>query len=160
VTTAHPLSPAIGRSLEVAVPAGTRGPVGFSNAGYQGIPVNADSYRNRWYVKGDYRGVATVTVYGPSGRAYGSIPMIMNSNSSVFSHCETSFVAAQSLETSNAWKLTFDAIFVAGSSLYFTLLQLFPVTYHNRDNGLRNDIATYLEKLSPSFLRFPGGNNL
>lgn len=29
-----------------------------------------------------------------------------------------------------------------------------------RPNGLRNDVASFVEALKPSFLRFPGGNNL
>ncbi|RKU44045.1 hypothetical protein DL546_005549 [Coniochaeta pulveracea] len=159
-STDHPLSPAIKRSLEVAVPPGTKGQAGFKNTGYQGIPVNADTYLNRWYVKGVYRGPVTVTVYGPSGRAYGSRTMTMNVNSTDYVFFETTFVAAQSFEPIHEWKLTFDAILVAGRSLHFALVELFPVTYHNRDNGLRNDIATYVEHLSPSFLRFPGGNNM
>lgn len=30
----------------------------------------------------------------------------------------------------------------------------------SRYNGLRDDVASYLEQIKPSFLRFPGGNNL
>lgn len=29
-----------------------------------------------------------------------------------------------------------------------------------RPNGLRNDAATFLEETKPTFLRFPGGNNM
>lgn len=38
------------------------------------------------------------------------------------------------------------------------MISLFPQnTYKNRENGLRADLATMLEELEPSFLRFPGG---
>lgn len=38
------------------------------------------------------------------------------------------------------------------------MVSLFPEhTYKDRENGLRNDIATMLEELQPKFLRFPGG---
>lgn len=38
------------------------------------------------------------------------------------------------------------------------MISLFPEdTYKNRENGLRLDLATKLEELSPKFLRFPGG---
>ncbi|MGN1328839.1 MAG: alpha-L-arabinofuranosidase C-terminal domain-containing protein [Eubacterium sp.] len=41
---------------------------------------------------------------------------------------------------------------------YFDMISLFPEnTYKNRENGLRNDLATKLENLEPAFLRFPGG---
>lgn len=43
VDTKNPLSTAINKSLKVEVPSGATGQVGFSNAGYLGVPVNADS---------------------------------------------------------------------------------------------------------------------
>lgn len=43
VDAENPLSRAITNSLKVEVPAGLTGQVGFSNAGYLGVPVNADS---------------------------------------------------------------------------------------------------------------------
>lgn len=43
VDTDNPLSTAITRSLKVAIASGTTGQVGFSNSGYLGVPVNADS---------------------------------------------------------------------------------------------------------------------
>lgn len=43
VDTDNPLSTAITSSLKVTVPSGTTGQVGFQNAGYLGVPVNADS---------------------------------------------------------------------------------------------------------------------
>lgn len=41
--TANPVSTAILSSLKVAVPTGTTGMVGFSNAGYLGVPALAES---------------------------------------------------------------------------------------------------------------------
>lgn len=41
---------------------------------------------------------------------------------------------------------------------YFDFVSLFPKdTYKGRENGLRRDIAEYLEALHPRFVRFPGG---
>ena len=38
------------------------------------------------------------------------------------------------------------------------MVSLFPEhTFNNRENGLRNDIATMLKDMQPKFLRFPGG---
>ncbi|KAK3937686.1 glycoside hydrolase superfamily [Diplogelasinospora grovesii] len=177
VDTANPLSTAITRSLKVTVASGTTGQVGFANAGYLGVPVNADTYANYFWVKGTYSGAVTLSLYGPSGTVYATKTITINSNSSAWSYYETTYTSTQSYESNNAWKLTFDASKVAGSALYFDLVQLFPVTYHQRYaplnthtidvaanwgryNGLRNDVATYLEQIKPSFLRFPGGNNL
>ncbi|KAJ4389575.1 hypothetical protein N0V93_007046 [Gnomoniopsis smithogilvyi] len=160
VDTDNPLSTAITRSLKVSVPTGTTGQVGFSNAGYLGVPVNADTYSNYFYVKGTYAGNMTISLYGPSGTIYANKTIEVSSNSSAFSYYETTLTSTQSYESDNAWKITFDATKVAGASLYFDLVQLFPTTYQARNNGLRNDVATYLEQLQPSFLRFPGGNNI
>jgi alpha-N-arabinofuranosidase len=54
--------------------------------------------------------------------------------------------------------LTFDA--KVETSLDFNLISLFPPTYKNRENGLRIDLFEGLQRLKPSFMRFPGGNNL
>lgn len=52
-------------------------------------------------------------------------------------------------------------LFIDGNAqggIALDMVSLFPEdTYNNRDNGLRNDLATMLEELSPKFLRFPGG---
>lgn len=124
-----------------------------------------------------------LSLKGPSNTTYASTTLAVNSNSSAFSYYETNFTSTQSYESDNYWELTFDATKVAGSALNFDLVQLFPSTYKDRsaclfyshcnrpetdihppstcrENGLRNDVATYLEQLTPSFLRFPGGNNM
>lgn len=49
-------------------------------------------------------------------------------------------------------------ILIENGSLALDMVSLFPQnTYKNRKNGLRADLATMLEELKPSFLRFPGG---
>jgi len=174
------LSTAITRSLKVSVPAGATGQVGFANAGYLGVPVNADTYANYFWVKGNYTGPVTLSLYGPSGKVYANKTLTITSNSNAFTYYETTYASTQSYESNNAWKLNFNASLVAGSALYFDLIQLFPITYHSRYapspkncssferhsltclryNGLRKDVATYLEQINPSFLRFPGGNNM
>lgn len=130
--TANPLSTAITRSLKVSVPSGTSGQVGFSNDGYLGVPVNADIYANYFWVKGNYNGPVTLSLYGPSGKVYGTKTILISSNASAFSYYETTYTSTQSYESNNAWKLTFDGNLVAGSALYFDLVQLIPVTYHQR----------------------------
>ena len=116
----------------MSVPGGTVGRVGFSNTGYLGVPVNQDIYANSFWIKGNYVGTVTVSLYGPSGRAYGSKDIIVKSNSSAFTYYETTFTSTQSYESDNAWRLTFDGAQVAGSALNFGLVQLFPTTYHAR----------------------------
>ena len=49
-------------------------------------------------------------------------------------------------------------VLMENGSIAIDMVSLFPQnTYKNRENGLRADLATLLEELKPSFLRFPGG---
>jgi alpha-L-arabinofuranosidase len=44
-------------------------------------------------------------------------------------------------------------------TIWLDVVSLFPrATFHNRNNGLRSDLANMLAALKPSFFRFPGGN--
>src|SRR5262249_53251591 len=45
-------------------------------------------------------------------------------------------------------------------TVWFSLVSLFPPTWHNRPNGLRIDLMSLLSAMHPTFLRFPGGNYL
>ncbi len=62
--------------------------------------------------------------------------------------------------SNNTFAITFNAEQVAGKTLYFSLISLFPETFKGRRNGLRYDLAQSVYNLKPKFLRFPGGNNL
>jgi alpha-L-arabinofuranosidase len=95
-----------------------------------------------------------------SGTVFASHDVTVASNSSAWTYVDTSYTATQSPDGNNVWQLLFDGSKVAGSALWFDLVQLFPVTYHQRYNGIRNDVGEFLEAIGGSFLRFPGGNNL
>jgi len=63
-------------------------------------------------------------------------------------------------DADNVFSITMDASQVAGQTLYFNLVSLFPETFKGRTNGLRKDLGEAFHDLKPKFLRFPGGNNL
>ncbi|MEI7909380.1 MAG: alpha-L-arabinofuranosidase C-terminal domain-containing protein [Verrucomicrobiota bacterium] len=42
-------------------------------------------------------------------------------------------------------------------TLWLDVVSLFPKTYHERPNGLREDLVEQLQALKPGFVRFPGG---
>lgn len=49
-------------------------------------------------------------------------------------------------------------VLITKGTIDVDMISLFPVdTYKNRQNGLRKDLASALEDLTPKFLRFPGG---
>ncbi|KAL2008439.1 hypothetical protein VTN00DRAFT_6633 [Thermoascus crustaceus] len=161
VDTDNPLSTAITSSLKVSVPSGTTGKVGFLNEGYWGIPVTGDTYSNYFWMKGDYKGTVTLQLVGvSSGTVYASKDLEVASTADNWTYYETSYGTTAAPDGNNVWQLLFDASEVAGSALYFDLVQLFPPTFHDRPNGLRPTIANALVDVQGSFLRFPGGNNL
>ncbi|KAJ3206431.1 hypothetical protein HDU82_004519 [Entophlyctis luteolus] len=161
VDSSTPLSSAITHTLQVSVASGTTGFVGFSNEGYLGVPVNADTYSNYFWMKGAYSGTITLELVGNySGIVYASKNITVSSTSSSFTYVNTSYASTQSPDGSNVWRLKFDASKVAGKSLWFSLVQLFPSTYHGRPNGLRLDVGNFLAEMKPTFLRFPGGETV
>lgn len=62
--------------------------------------------------------------------------------------------------SNNTFAVTFNASEVAGKIFYFGLISLLPETYKDYTNGMRKDLAQHIKDLNPTFLRFPGGNNL
>lgn len=128
-----PVSSAITSSLKVTVPSGTTGYVGFSNAGYQGVPVEEQTYENYFYMKGTYAGTVNLRLVGSSsGTVFASHNITVHSTASKFTYYETSFASSASPDGNNEWQLLFDGSQVKGSSLNFGLVQLFPPTYHSR----------------------------
>ncbi|KAL5354944.1 glycoside hydrolase superfamily [Aspergillus floccosus] len=152
---------AITSSLQVQVMPYESKFVGFSNSGYNGIPVTNDTYRCEFWIMGAYSGPITLQLVGSaSGIVYANHNITVNSMFGEFTRYETFFNSTASPDGNNEWRLLFDASRLDGGSLNFGLPQLFPPTYHSRANGLRKDLATTLEQIKPSFLRFPGGNNI
>jgi alpha-L-arabinofuranosidase len=45
----------------------------------------------------------------------------------------------------------------AAGTVWIDVVSLFPVTFKNRSNGLRKDLAEKLDDIHPRFMRFPGG---
>lgn len=131
--TSNPLSTAVTSSLKVSVPSGTTGYVGFANTGYNGVPVLGTKYANYFWIKGTYSGTITLQLVGSESEiVYASHNITVDSNSTAFNYYETSFTSTESPDGKNEWQLLFDATQVAGSSLNFGLVQVFPPTYHDR----------------------------
>ena len=127
-----PLSAAIRSSLKVTVPEGATGKIGFLNHGYNGVPVNKDTYFSAFYMKGNYKGDVIISLKGGSGDAYASQNVTVNSGLGNFTYYELSLEATASPDGNNWWQLEFLADKVAGTSLWFDLIQLYPTTYHSR----------------------------
>ncbi|KAJ5934820.1 Glycoside hydrolase superfamily [Penicillium verhagenii] len=159
--TETPVSDAITSSLAVIVPESVSGYVGFANTGYSGVHVVNSTYNSSFWMIGDYSGTINLQLIGShSGIVYADHNMSVESTEASFTQFNTTFNSSLSPDGENEWHLTFDGSKVAGSALNFGYIQLFQPTFHGRENGLRDDLATMLDKVSFKFLRFPGGNNL
>ncbi|KAL4809877.1 glycoside hydrolase superfamily [Aspergillus unguis] len=156
-----PVSPAIQSSLAVLARGDAEGLVGFANIGYDGVPVDDALYRTSFYMKGDYEGPVVLRLVGTeNGTVYGSRNLTVTSSKQTWEKHQTTIEAKASDVGANEWQVLFDAAIAKGKILKFGLVELFPPTFNNRSNGLRADIAQVVADLNPSFLRFPGGNNL
>ncbi|KAJ3347640.1 hypothetical protein HDU83_001906 [Entophlyctis luteolus] len=116
IDTSTPLSTAITRTLKVSIAHGVSGLVGFSNGGYGGVPVNYDTYRTSFWIRGAYNGTVLVELVGNStGIVYGASTVNVTSDASSYSQFSTSFASSQSPDGNNVWRLRFDGAQVAGS---------------------------------------------
>ena len=107
--------------------------IGFSNVGYDGIPVLAQRYVSYFYVKGEYSGALEVQLVGSSsGIVYASQSVMVSSTSSSFTYANVNLQSKASTDGNKQYQILFDASKVHGSSLNFGLPQLFPPTYHSR----------------------------
>ncbi|KAG9126775.1 hypothetical protein FRC07_002011 [Ceratobasidium sp. 392] len=156
------VSTALPNSLQVTVPAGSTGSVGFQNTGYWGIKVQAGwKYTGSFYVKSNgFTGPLTVSlVSSSSGKVYGTTTLkgVSSSWKKLTFQFQPTISAAGN---DNVLRVTFDGASAAGKFLYFGLFSLFPPTYKNRPNGMRLDLAEAMAGTNPGVWRFPGGNNL
>lgn len=188
VDSDNPLTSAIPHSLRLDVSQGTTGSVGVTNDGYWGIPVDGSDFQTYFWIKGDLNSNITARLVGNgTGTEYASTSIPVSSSSKAFTYIEASFPTTKAPDGNVYFELSLSGKEVAGSSLYFGLVQLFPQTYKNRlvsflkfalkekeqlvfgsrpqltipsQNGLQPRLANALDSIKGSFLRFPGGNNL
>jgi alpha-L-arabinofuranosidase len=156
LTEAHPMNSASARSLELSItpaPSG-QGSVALVNSGYWGIPVQAETpYALKFYLRpGTYQGQVTALLQAKDGkelarREFGEV----KPGESWQKHTATLQAAGTDREA------RFVLRFRGRGTLQVDWVSLFPPTYKGRPNGLRPDLAKYLEELKPAFIRYPGG---
>jgi len=127
----------------------------------------------------DFDGEATVILQTSSGDVLASASVPLSGSQTEWASANVTLTPSETLNTTdNVFAITFDGAAAAGESINFALLSLFPPTFKDRENGMRIDIAEVriisrvsctfctdhlsqaLLGMSPSFFRFPGGNNL
>jgi len=142
------------------VPAST-GTVSVANPGYWGIDVSPVTYKGEFYVRGAYSGNFVASLVGLGNVTYASTTIPGASVDGSWTHFTyTLQPSAAAPNTNNSLVISFDGSKASGGALNFNFISLFPPTYKATPNGMRIDLAEALAALSPSFNRFPGGNNM
>lgn len=155
LTDGQPMNAASSRSLAMTVDAAAPdAAVALVNSGYWGVPVAAGTR---------YELTLHLLPASFTGRV---IATLESADSTVLGRHEFGAV-----EPVAAWRRLTAGITATGTNpkarlvlsfsgagaLQVDWVSLFPPTYRNRPNGLRPDLAKYLEDLKPSFVRYPGG---
>jgi alpha-L-arabinofuranosidase len=160
VTNANPVS------LRLTVPqsAGT-GRVGVANSGYWGVPVKpSTSYQVSFYGRSSAASSVPLTIdlESDSGQVWTTATATAAGVSGPWTrYTATLRTGAQVPSTlENRFVISAPAATVAGHTLWFTFVSLFPPTYDNAPNGFRIDLMRKLAALHPGFFRVPGGNYL
>jgi alpha-N-arabinofuranosidase len=154
--TAGP-SAALPVSLELSVPTGsTKDAPGVENEGFWGIPVRPHTkYVGSFYAKSSGDNPITVSIINnESGKVLATTQTAVSGDWKKYDFTLTSGV--DPVSSNNRIR------FAAGKSgtVWFSLVSLFPPTYHDRANGFRPDLMQKMAAMKPTFLRFPGGNYL
>jgi len=153
ITEANPMNAASARSLELTVENG-QGTVDLINSGYWGINVKeGTSYRVKSHLRpGTYQGKLSALLTSRDGKVLASKEFGEVKPSNNWQEFKTTLEATASDPAAR-----FVLRFVGKGTMQVDWVSLFPPTFKDRPNGLRPDLAKYLDELKPDFVRYPGG---
>ena len=160
--SSDPLNSANSVSLKLTtgtIPAGGR--AGIANAGYWGIPgpplddLQGVVLRARQHVGAVDRRPRDERRQGARLRAGRRRDRLMGEV-----HDDTHDLQQRADSTNNRFVISTHSPAASNSTLWFTIVSLFPPTYHGQPNGFRVDLMRKLAALHPGYFRIPGGNYL
>lgn len=152
LVTDHPLNAATPHAMQVKV---TGKGAALVNEGFWGMNVEMGAaYRLSFFantVKG-YTGKVTASLQTLSGQILADTVFQINSSASWKKYYAT--LTAKGSDPAGRLVLTFHQ----SGTLLLDMVSLFPVhTFRDRPNGMRADLATLIQQMKPSFVRWPGG---
>lgn len=133
------------------------------------MDVSPQRYNVSFYVLGNYpRNQANLTTFTVSLRSNTTGEVYASSTIANVSVPYIDFIQLSTTlhpnrtapDSNNTFVVSFDGDDVKGQTFYFGMFSLMPETFMGTENGLRKDIAGAFYDMKPTFLRFPGGNNL
>jgi alpha-L-arabinofuranosidase len=155
ITEDNPLNHANVRSLMMTISAtGDNTRVALVNSGYWGINVQEGTpYTLKFHLyPATFKGTVTATLESKNGTVLASHDCGAVSSGKAWKRFTTTLPA-----TGTDPRARFVLSFHGSGTVQVDWVSLFPPTYKNRENGLRRDLAQYLEELKPAFVRYPGG---
>ena len=153
ITEANPMNAASSRSLAMKVDATSAGAaVALANSGYWGINIQSGtSYELKFHLLPTaFDGTVTATLESKDGKILGKHEFGKITPGKEWKR-HTAKLTATATDPQARLVLSFSG----KGSLQIDWVSLFPPTYKNRPNGLRPELAKYLEDLKPSFIRSP-----
>ena len=150
-------SAALPVSLQLSAPtAAAKDAPGIENEGFWGIPVRPNTkYVGSFYAKTDSAGPISISIVNDqSGKVLASTQTPISGDWKKYGFTLTS--GADPVSANNRLRLASGK----PGTVWFSLISLFPPTYHDRVNGFRPDLMQKMAAMHPAFLRFPGGNYL
>ncbi|THU75846.1 hypothetical protein K435DRAFT_824679 [Dendrothele bispora CBS 962.96] len=159
------ISNALPNALKVTIPSGTSGQSGVANSGYWGIKVNSAwtytaSFYYRFPAATSLRGGATASLQASNGQTLGPTTVAISGAQTTWTQVTAKITPTSSPSALNKFVVSVDGAATSGQTINFGLFSLFPPTFNNRANGMRQDITRTLAGMKPGIFRLPGGNNL
>ncbi len=152
-------SAALPLSLQLTVKsASAQDQAGISNLGYWGFPVRPQTtYHGSFYAKASDASMGPVTVSLVEDQTGKAISTTVAAITTAWQQHEFTLRSSAAAQSSQ-----YHLVLSVGKpgTVWFSLVSLFPPTYHDRLNGNRIDLMEKLAAMKPAFLRFPGGNYL
>lgn len=152
LTREYPLNEASPTALKVTLP--EKGRISLSNCGFWGMNIEkGKGYYLRMNTSNGNRfeGRAILKLVAEDGTELCNRPLAIDPDRT---WCE---YTGQLTATGSNPHARFVIELEGTGTLLLDYVSLFPETFRNRINGLRNDIAQTLEALHPAFVRWPGG---
>lgn len=152
LTREYPLNEASPTALKVTLP--EKGRISLSNCGFWGMNIEkGKGYYLRMNTSNGNRfeGCAILKLVAEDGTELCNRPLAIDPDRT---WCE---YTGQLTATGSNPHARFVIELEGTGTLLLDYVSLFPETFRNRINGLRNDIAQTLEALHPAFVRWPGG---
>lgn len=131
-------------------------PVSLINDGYWGMGIRKDEkYNLRVIIKtaSKYKVEVTAKLLSQDGTELARMPLTGLKANNKWSEYKVTLLAK-----AHDPKAKLALEFKGEGTVYLDYVSLFPEkTFHNRENGFRNDVANMLAGLKPGFVRWPGG---